>query len=150
MRIRLSRGLRGFDMTPMIDIAFLLIAFFMVLINFSEADQNQRIKLPRSELAQPPEVQPHEPLVLQVLETGQVIYNSQEYDLASFAAFLTQEKRFYTAMKIDLSQITVIIRGDARCETGTIQEIMKLCQQVGFSDFKLRVSQMSDAENTNH
>ena len=43
------------DMTPMIDMAFQLIAFFMVLINFSEADQNERIHLPSSELAKPPD-----------------------------------------------------------------------------------------------
>ena len=38
-------------MTPMIDMTFQLIAFFMVLINFTEADQNQAINLPSSELA---------------------------------------------------------------------------------------------------
>jgi biopolymer transport protein ExbD len=43
------------DMTPMIDMVFQLIAFFMVLINFSEVDYNERIALPQSELAQPPE-----------------------------------------------------------------------------------------------
>ena len=43
------------DMTPMIDMVFQLIAFFMVLINFTEADQNQRIHLPSSELAKPPD-----------------------------------------------------------------------------------------------
>ncbi|MEM1303854.1 MAG: biopolymer transporter ExbD, partial [Planctomycetota bacterium] len=31
------------DMTPMIDMTFQLIAFFMVLINFSEVEQDQRI-----------------------------------------------------------------------------------------------------------
>ena len=43
-------------MTPMIDMTFQLIAFFMVLINFSEVEQDQRITLPASELAKPPEV----------------------------------------------------------------------------------------------
>ena len=41
------------DLTPMIDMAFQLIAFFMVMINFTQADQNERIKLPTSELAKP-------------------------------------------------------------------------------------------------
>ena len=36
------------DLTPMIDMTFQLIAFFMVLINFTEADQDERIKLPDS------------------------------------------------------------------------------------------------------
>ena len=41
------------DLTPMIDMTFQLIAFFMVLINFTEADQDERIKLPTSVLAKP-------------------------------------------------------------------------------------------------
>ena len=39
------------DMTPMIDMTFQLIAFFMVLINFAEDNNNQTIKLPASEIA---------------------------------------------------------------------------------------------------
>ena len=39
------------DMTPMIDVTFQLIAFFMFVLNFSEVDQDQRVNLPSSELA---------------------------------------------------------------------------------------------------
>ena len=43
-------------MTPMIDMTFNLIAFFMLLINFSQSEQNDRVILPVSELAKPAEV----------------------------------------------------------------------------------------------
>ena len=43
------------DMTPMIDMTFQLIAFFMFTINFSDTEQDQRVTLPASELAKPPE-----------------------------------------------------------------------------------------------
>jgi len=42
------------DMTPMIDMTFQLIAFFMVLINFAEDNMDDRVKLPSSELAKVP------------------------------------------------------------------------------------------------
>ena len=45
------------DMTPMIDMTFQLIAFFMVLLNFGESEIDARIKLPSSQLAKPPEAQ---------------------------------------------------------------------------------------------
>ena len=38
-------GVEG-DMTPMIDMTFQLIAFFMVLINFTQTEQNERIRAP--------------------------------------------------------------------------------------------------------
>ena len=33
------------DMTPMIDIVFQLITFFMVVINFDAADTDERVKM---------------------------------------------------------------------------------------------------------
>ena len=33
------------DLTPMIDMAFQLIAFFMVLINFAQTESNDRVKI---------------------------------------------------------------------------------------------------------
>ena len=54
---RPSAGAPQGDLTPMIDMTFQLIAFFMVLINFTEADTNERIKLPTSEIVKPPDGQ---------------------------------------------------------------------------------------------
>ena len=42
------------NMTPMIDIVFQLIAFFMMVINFEQTQADERVKLPRDELARPP------------------------------------------------------------------------------------------------
>jgi len=42
------------DMTPMIDIVFQLIAFFMVVTNFANTKADERVKLPKDELARPP------------------------------------------------------------------------------------------------
>ena len=43
------------DMTPMIDIVFQLIAFFMVITNFENVRADERVKLPKDQLAKPPE-----------------------------------------------------------------------------------------------
>ena len=53
-----SSDIQEGDYTPMIDMVFQLIAFFMVLINFAEDNNNQTIKLPASELARPAEAPP--------------------------------------------------------------------------------------------
>ena len=52
------------DTTPMIDVTFQLLAFFMFVLNFSQVDQDQRINLPLSELARPPDVAYDEPLTI--------------------------------------------------------------------------------------
>ena len=54
------------DMTPMIDIVFQLIAFFMVITNFEQTQADERVKLPKNELAKPPEVKRENLLTLNV------------------------------------------------------------------------------------
>ena len=66
------------NMTPMIDMTFLLIAFFMVLIDFSKAETEQAVTLPASELAKPLEIPLEAPLFLHLLESGQVIFSGEK------------------------------------------------------------------------
>ena len=61
------------DLTPMIDMTFQLIAFFMVLINFTNAEASDEIKLPDSDLARPPETIPDFRLLLGVESDGKII-----------------------------------------------------------------------------
>lgn len=141
MKFQSKAEKKELDMTAMIDITFLLIAFFMILINFSEADQNERIKLPVSELAKPPEMPPVEPIVLQILESGLTIYNNVDYDLPGLTAQLDFHKRFLAMMDIPIKEATVIIRADAHSAAGRVQDVIELCQELGLENFKLRAKQ---------
>jgi biopolymer transport protein ExbD len=134
------------DMTPMIDMTFQLIAFFMVVINFTEADQNERIHLPTSELAKPAEVPFESPITLQLTKQGTVLFVGEEVPLPRMKALLRQEKSVLTAKGGDASKATVIIRADAGAETGVVQELIKICQDTGFEKFALRAKQVADTQ----
>jgi len=87
MRMRKKdSGVHEGDLTPMIDMTFQLIAFFMVLINFTQSEQDKRIKLPSSELAKPPDGPIDHPLTLHVTENGEGIIGGQL--VVVFVAFL--------------------------------------------------------------
>ena len=129
------------DMTPMIDMTFQLIAFFMVLINFSEADQNEKIKLPKSELAKPADKPPASPITLQMTEAGNVILGTDEVPLGELRPLLVRERQLLEARKEDPSKATIIIRGDKNAKTGRVQELIKICQETGFETFALRAKQ---------
>ena len=128
-------------MTPMIDMSFLLIAFFTVLINFSEADQNERIKLPISELAIPPDEPPSQTVMLQVLNNGNTIYNNVEHDIEGLQRALDFHKRFLGAIGVKLKSVNVIVRADSRSKYAGVQDVIDLCQVLGFENFKLRAKQ---------
>jgi biopolymer transport protein ExbD len=129
------------DMTSMIDITFLLIAFFTVLINFSDAEQNDRVHLPISELAKPPDAPPTAPITLHVLENGNVIYGTQEYTPDGLVKQIEFHLRFLKAMKTPLKTVTVIIRADGSCPAGKVQDVIELCQKLKLENFKLRAKQ---------
>ncbi|GAA4424884.1 MULTISPECIES: ExbD/TolR family protein [Bremerella] len=132
------------DLTPMIDMTFQLIAFFMVLINFTQADQNKEIKLPESELAKPPEVPFENAITLQIYKNGNVYFDGNDFTLDSLRPRLVVEKQIADEFKGKdggAQNVTVIIRGDSFVETGKVQETIKLCQDVGFEKFALRAKE---------
>ena len=130
------------NMTPMIDMTFQLIAFFMVVINFAEADQNARIRLPESELAKPPDAPLQSPLTLQVTRGGTVIFGPDEVPAMELRPLLLREREVIKATPgRSVQDATVIIRGDRDARTGRVQEVIKLCQETGFEKFKLRAKQ---------
>jgi len=80
-------------MTPMIDMTFQLIAFFMVVINFAGADQNEQIHLPESELAKPPDAPLEFPITLQLTKKGTVILAGEETGIGGIGSLLLRERQ---------------------------------------------------------
>ena len=97
MRIKPKRSsvTAELEMTPMIDMIFQLIAFFMVLLNFGESEIDARIKLPSSQLAKPPETAFEAPLVLQLTSDNQVIFGGEILSIAELDQPLRQERRYF-------------------------------------------------------
>jgi biopolymer transport protein ExbD len=129
------------DMTPMIDMTFQLIAFFMVLMNFSEAEQDERIKLPGSLLAKPPEGPVEFPLTMQLTKEGTVLFGGTEQRVEDLAGALTRERTVLELRGDTPANATVIIRADADAQTGRVQELIDICQRTGFEKFTLRAKQ---------
>jgi biopolymer transport protein ExbD len=129
------------DMTPMIDMTFQLIAFFMVLLNFSEAEQDARVKLPSSQLAKPPEVAFESPLVIQLTKDDQVIFGGDLMPIAALDDPLRREKRLLELNLVKPEDATIILRADSDAQTGVVQEVIQKCQQNGFENFALRARQ---------
>jgi biopolymer transport protein ExbD len=144
MRIRSKLNKVELDITPMIDMVFLLIVFFTLVLNFAAADQNERIKLPVSELAQPPEQPPTESMTLHVLTDGHVIYNSEEYPLRDLHRPIEHLLGVRRYLKMPPDEVTVILRADAQCDMGRVLDVIELCESFGLFRFILRVKQQEE------
>src|SRR5687768_6823520 len=117
------------DMTPMIDMTFQLIAFFMVLINFADDNHNQSIKLPASELAKPAEAPADDPIVLQMNEYGQILLTGDFLPLTEVKRRLLSQAQLIRRKKKDPKDATVIIRADGRVATKAVRELINACQE---------------------
>ena len=129
------------DLTPMIDMTFQLIAFFMVLINFTDTVQDERIKLPSSELAKPPDAPFETQITLQLTQDGQIVYRGQTWNIDRIKPELVSEVQVLIYQKRSPAEATIIIRADATVKTGIVQELIEVCQEAQFEKFALRAKQ---------
>ncbi|MDZ7617156.1 MAG: biopolymer transporter ExbD [Patescibacteria group bacterium] len=137
------------DMTPMIDMTFQLIAFFMVLINFTEADQNERIRLPISQLAKPPDQPIEDAITLQLTQEGTILLGGDEFSLDELQNPLRRERQVLenTPGK-SVTSATIVIRAHMWAKAGRVQEVIEVCQKTGFERFALRAKQAERGERT--
>ncbi len=144
------------NMTPMIDIVFQLITFFMVINNFDQNEADERVALPRDQLAKPPAVQRKDAFVLnfgfdrdkdgqKLSELPFLFFGDEKLSLEQVRPRLRQESQFYSAIGTSLEDVTVEIRADANVQSGLIQELIQMCQESGieFQRFALKATQKS-------
>jgi biopolymer transport protein ExbD len=91
-----------------------------------------------SQLAKPAEGPPADPITLQVMSDGRVIYAGEPVTLADIGGYLENEKRVMVAAGKEPNAATVILRADGRSRTGDVQDLIKACQEKGFEKFVLR------------
>lgn len=142
------------DMTPMIDIVFQLITFFMVINKFDQDEADERVGLPRDTLARPPAVQRKNAFVLNFgfakNQQGERLSNDpflfigdEQLTLDQVRPRLRQESQFYRTIGTSLEDVTVEIRADASVKSGLVQELIQMCQETGieFQRFALKATQ---------
>jgi biopolymer transport protein ExbD len=129
------------DLTPMIDMTFQLIAFFMVLINFSQSEQNDKVVLPTSELAKPVDAPIEFPIIVHLTRDGSVVIGGDEVSLDSLRSRLGPELSLLTLKGKTAADANIIIRGHQTVPGGRVQELIKRCQELGFEKFALRVKE---------
>ena len=132
------------DMTPMIDMSFQLIAFLMVLVNFTADDVNAKVVLPESELARPPQGNPVENrIIIQMDQNGMILSGAETLSLDRLKTVLDNEAYLLNAKEKKPADATVIVRAHRDCKTGQVQEVIKTCQEKKFEKFVLRAKEES-------
>ena len=128
VQIKRGRALGLLDMTPMIDMVFNLLIFFMVVSQFANEERDLKVQLPDGSEAMPLTVKPRE-IFVNVDKDGRYFVRSQEVSSEQLGELLTQ-----AALNNPSSQ-SVIIRADKRAAWDFVATAMRLCNQAGIRDY---------------
>jgi biopolymer transport protein ExbD len=121
------------NLTPLIDVVFLLLIFFLVTTTFLDRERELEIELPRAETGAEPEPTPEE-LVLTVVQDGGVYHRGQRLAPEALLALLRQ------AAERDPST-PVTIRGHRLVHHEAIVAVMDACGRAGLSELAVGTSQ---------
>ena len=114
------------NLTPMIDVVFLLIIFFMVGTQFAQQERGFDIELPTVSDAPPLTGRP-DPITINVLANGQIRVDQQPQTLREIAALLRRAKENYADQ-------AVVIRGDGDARYELVAEVTAACYQAGIGN----------------
>jgi len=143
------------NLTPMIDIVFLLIIFFMVGSEFTkktaEAEVVLEVQLPTVSDVQPLSPPP-DPIVIDVPETGKMAVRGGPQnargvpcDMAGLRAFLAEAKRIDEDR--EFNKRAVIIRGEGEGKYQRVIDVMHACQKAGYTSAGLAGRPTRNASN---
>ena len=136
------------NLTPMLDMVFQLVTFFMLVINFKSAALDLSLKLPVVGSARPVDSKGQEELlVLNIDNLGTLnVYGAKKRDreIESYlageaqASLLTARQKQPDIKAGDELPTTVVIRADKNTPFKLLNRVIKACQDNGFRKFALK------------
>jgi biopolymer transport protein TolR len=116
-RKKSSKLINEINMTPLIDMTFLLLITF--IITMPAIEQGISIRLPQGKA----DVLPQKANVVTVDAAGKVFLNNREIGLEDLERTLGE-------MAAEKPDVSVLVRGDERLEYGKVIQVMKILYKV--------------------
>ncbi len=119
------------NLTPMIDIVFLLIIFFMVSTKASELERKIALDVPQISNTEALSPAPRK-RVVNILRDGRILLDQEEVTVEELVRRLQLQRQ-------NDSRMGVIVRGDADGSFQNVATVLGACRQAGVSDMGISV-----------
>jgi len=138
------------NLTPLLDVVFQLITFFMLLINFSNENYDARVRLPVAGSARPmddAQALSEDRFVLNVDKQGHLLFAGKALYIQKAAEEIKNQarliKRNVEASGVKLPAdgslpTTVVLRADKETSFSNLYTLITACQANGFRKFALK------------
>lgn len=136
VQIKRSRAIGSLSVTPLIDVVFLLLIFFLVTSRFEQEERQLELNLPNVSEALPASAQPQE-LVVNISKQGQYFIDGQFRQLEQVEQVISRAHQ-----NNPLTQ-TVIIRADKQVEWENVAIVINLCRKIGINDYSATMDEPS-------
>jgi biopolymer transport protein ExbD len=132
------------NLTPLLDMVFQLITFFMLVINFKTASLDLNLQLPVVGSARPVEGE-EQLLILNINKEGELkIYGATEKKVEAYIAMEAQADLLAARVKNPKLQpreelpTMVVIRADRATSFSKLNRVIKACQDNGYRKFAMK------------
>jgi len=138
------------NLTPLLDVVFQLITFFMLMVNFSSDNYDRRITLPVAGSARPVEDDrqvAEDRLVLNIDKDGHLLMGGEVLPLHKAVQTIKRQADLIrlnlkaAGQKVDASSslpTTIVLRADRDTSFTSVLGLIKACQSNGFRKFALK------------
>lgn len=132
MRIKSRKGKiqSNIDMTPMLDVVFQLILFFLVSTTFAILP-GIKLNLPQSTTAESTSMQG---ITISASENGDLFFNDTKVDMNTLGKFLQE----FDTGETKKEEFPVMLEADSEVTNGTIVKIFDVIRENGYSLINLR------------
>lgn len=128
MLLRVEEGSRApaIEMTPVIDMVFLLLVFFLVATTFQQAEREMQIALPFANSAGPISATLRE-IVINVDADGAIIVNGRQMSPEDLTGLVGEAVAANPEQK-------VTVRGDRGTPYGNVVRVLDICKGAGIQE----------------
>lgn len=132
---RRNSGSIVLEMTPLIDVVFLLLIFFLVATTFEDVDSGIKIDLPQSTIR---EIKTVKELQINITNSKTIYVKYQEGKERKSVKVAKDDLKRVLQDKLNKSEDkNIVISGDKTLDYGFIVEIMTISKEAGASELDI-------------
>ena len=130
VKVKRSTAASTLSLTPLIDVVFLLLIFFLVTSEFEEEERRLDITLPEATSAVPMTGKPRE-IVVDITDQGTIHLGGRPIEIDEL------ERLMRDAVENNPTNQTAVIRADKATSFQPVVSVMDICNRVGIQDYSV-------------
>ena len=124
-----SESESGVDLTPMLDVVFIMLIFFIVTTSFVK-ESGLQVSRPSADTAEPKQ---RASIFVAISENGEIWIQKRRVDIRSVRANMER-------LHAESPEGTVVIQADKRSQTGLLVQVMDQVRSAGIEDISVAAS----------